>query len=211
MRLTEGGSSAALLDLDYRFGLLVRILRHILKFHRLEGIQEGVRVIAEFLPKQNKIARLVYIATRCSLTPGFTLLELLVAVLLLSLIFLLLTSGLQFGTKIWSAGQENPGNIPAATVQQLLRRVFSEALPVMIEATPTERRHVFFVGTENSVRLIAPMPVRFGVGGLYEIAIYLTDGGEGVSRIAEAARGLMIVFIRVATRKPCATNSTMRI
>ena len=139
---------------------------------------------ASWIAKRNKITRLVHVATRCSLAPGFTLLELLVAVLLLSLIFLLLTSGLQFGTKIWGAGQEKPGNISGVvTVQQLLRRVFSEALLVMIEATPTERRHVFFVGTENSVRLIAPMPGRFGVGGLYEIAIYLTDGGEGGNRL----------------------------
>lgn len=123
------------------------------------------------------------IESRRTRTPGFTLLELLVALLLLSLIFLLLTSGLQFGTKIWNSGEE-PGNISeVVTVQQLLRRVLSEARPLMLESTPTVSRHIFFVGTENSVRFIAPMPGHLGVGGLYEVAIYLTDGGETGNRL----------------------------
>jgi len=115
---------------------------------------------------------------------GFTLLELLVALLLLSLIFLLLTSGLQFGTRAWNAGQGEPNSTSeVVAVQQLLRRVLSEARPLIIEATPTVRRHVFFVGNQNSVRFIAPVPEHLGVGGLYEVALYLTDDGGAASRL----------------------------
>ncbi len=115
---------------------------------------------------------------------GFTLLELLVALLLLSLIFLLLTSGLQFGTRAWNVGQEEPNSMSeAVTVQQLLRRVLNEARPFMIEATPTVRRHVYFIGTQNSVRFIAPVPEHLGVGGLYEVALYLTDDGGSRNRL----------------------------
>jgi general secretion pathway protein J len=115
---------------------------------------------------------------------GFTLLELLVALLLLSLIFLLLTSGLQFGTRAWNVGQEEPNSTSeVVAVQQLLRRVLSEARPLIIEATPTVRRHVFFVGNQNSVRFIAPVPEHLGVGGLYEVALYLTDDGGSTNRL----------------------------
>src|SRR4029077_8093934 len=81
---------------------------------------------------------------------GFTLLELLVAVVLLSLIFLLLTSGLQFGTSVWNADEETPDTSEVLTVQDLLRRVLSEARPVMINDEASASKRVFFVGTENS-------------------------------------------------------------
>jgi hypothetical protein len=98
---------------------------------------------------------------------GFTLLELL-----------------QFGTRAWNVGQEEPNSMSeAVTVQQLLRRVLSEARPLIIEATPTVRRHVFFVGNQNSVRFIAPVPEHLGVGGLYEVALYLTDDGGSPNRL----------------------------
>jgi prepilin-type N-terminal cleavage/methylation domain-containing protein len=117
-------------------------------------------------------------------TPGFTLLELMVALILLSFVFLLLTSGLQFGTKLWSVGQEEPSNISeVVNVQQLLRRVLSGARPVMIEATPNERRHVLFAGNDGSIRFIAPMPAHLGVRGFYEVAIYLTESDESANRL----------------------------
>ena len=121
---------------------------------------------------------------KCAPTRGFTLLELLVALLLLSLIFILLTSGLQFGTRAWNVGQEEPNSTSEVmTVQKLLRRVLSEARPLMIEATPTVRRHVFFAGNQNSVRFIAPVPEHLGVGGFYEVALYLTDDGGSDNRL----------------------------
>ena len=127
-----------------------------------------------------------FVSTSRNFAPsrGFTLLELLVALLLLSLIFLLLTSGLQFGTRAWNAGQGEPKSTSeVVAVQQLLRRVLSEARPLIIEATPTVRRHVFFVGNQNSVRFIAPVPEHLGVGGLYEVALYLTDDGGPANRL----------------------------
>ena len=112
------------------------------------------------------------------------MLELLVVIALLGLIFTLLAGGLDFGTKAWVAGQEKPDNTSAvATVQHLLRRILSEALPLLIEGSPTTPRHVYFFGNQTSVRLIAPLPERLGVGGLYDIALYLTEDGEFDNRL----------------------------
>jgi general secretion pathway protein J len=110
---------------------------------------------------------------------GFTLLELMVALILLSFVFLLLTSGLQFGTKVWSVGQEEPSKTSeVVTVQHLLRRVLSEARPLMVESTPNVRRHVFFTGNDNFIRFVAPMPEHLGIGGFYEVTVYLAESGE---------------------------------
>jgi general secretion pathway protein J len=103
----------------------------------------------------------------------------MVALILLSLVFLLLTSGLQFGTKAWSVGQEEPSKTSeVVTVQHLLRHVLSEARPLMIESTPNVRRHVFFAGNDNSIRFVAPMPEHLGIGGFYEVTVHLTERGE---------------------------------
>jgi general secretion pathway protein J len=114
-------------------------------------------------------------------TQGFTLLELLVALILLSLIFLFLMSALQFGTNVWSGREkEVSGTAEVLTAQNFLRRVLSEARPIMIEATRTKHRYVYFIGDQNSVQFIAPLPEHLGVGGFYEIALYLTDNrGSG--------------------------------
>ena len=112
------------------------------------------------------------------------MLELMVALTLLSFIFLLLTSGLQLGTKIWGVGQEERSDTSeVVTVQHLLRRILSEARPLMIEGTPNVGRHVFFTGNDNSIRFIAPMPEHLGIGGFYEVAVYLTESGQSGNRL----------------------------
>ncbi len=69
------------------------------------------------------------------------------------------------------------------TIQELVRRVLSEARPLMIEATLTEHRYVYFIGNQNSVRFIAPVPEHLGVGGFYEVGLYLTDDGGSAKRL----------------------------
>lgn len=115
---------------------------------------------------------------------GFTLIELLVALILLSFVFLLLTSGLQFGTKIWSAREEKTGDTSEVlAVQDILRGVLSEIRPIMIEADQTTSRHVFFVGSEDAIRFAGSIPGHFGVGGIYEVGVYLAQGDNGINRI----------------------------
>jgi len=110
---------------------------------------------------------------------GFTLIELIVALILLSLIFLLLASGLQFGTDAWNTRKDEPSDSSEILVaQNLLRRILSEVRPVMIEADPTHPRHVFFFGHRNSIRFVASLPKHLGVGGFYEVSIYQSGGSR---------------------------------
>lgn len=115
---------------------------------------------------------------------GFTLLELLVALLLVSLVFAMLASGLQVGTRAWNVVQdETTSTSEVVVVQELLRRVLGEVRPLMIEATRKTHRYVYFIGNPNSVRFIASVPEHLGVGGLYEVALYLTDDGGSAKRL----------------------------
>lgn len=103
---------------------------------------------------------------------GFTLIELLVALVLLALMFVLLTSGLRFGTKIWT---EKDGELSEASqvllVENLLRRLLSEAQPVFDQPNKKTPLQVKFFGTKDSVRFVAPMLDQLGVGGFYEVTI----------------------------------------
>src|ERR1700730_7169060 len=91
---------------------------------------------------------------RFARSAGFTLIELMVALILLSLVFLLITSSLQFGTNVWSAREEESDSSEVLTAQDFLRRVLSETRPVMIEADSSHARHVVFAGNENSIRFV---------------------------------------------------------
>ena len=110
---------------------------------------------------------------------GFTLIELLVALALLSLMFLLLVSGLQFLTKVWNEKEEALSHTSQAlAVQDVMRRLLSEARPVMVQMDKTTRQQVFFVGNKNSIRFVAPMLHHLGMGGLYEVGLYFTKGDQ---------------------------------
>lgn len=110
---------------------------------------------------------------------GFTLVEVLVALVLLSLMFLLLISGLQFGTKVWNEKEDMLSRrSQSSAVQDVVRRLLSETRPVMFQTDKTTRQQVFFVGSKKSVRFVAPMLHHLGMGGLYEVALYLTKGDQ---------------------------------
>ena len=115
---------------------------------------------------------------------GFTLIELLVALILLGLVFLILLGSLQFGMRAWASKEEQRYSMSEVlAVQNMLRRVLSGARPIMIKVNNSDRRHVFFVGTDKSIRFVAPMTTKqLGMGGLFEIAVYLREGDQSASR-----------------------------
>ena len=108
---------------------------------------------------------------------GFTLVEMLVALILLGLVFLLLLSALQFATKAWNSSEESHTSRVVA-VQSLIRNLISEARPVMIEADESTPRHAMFIGGPTSLSFVAPMPPYLGLGGFYEVTIALSEGNE---------------------------------
>jgi prepilin-type N-terminal cleavage/methylation domain-containing protein len=120
---------------------------------------------------------------------GFTLIELLVVVMLLGLVFLLLTSGLQFGTRVWNFGVERGfDSSEVVPVQNLLRKFFSEVRPVAAEETSPLKRPILFDGSARSVRFVTPISKSLGLNGFYEVTIYVSEGDESGNRVEISLR-----------------------
>ena len=98
---------------------------------------------------------------------GFTLVELLVGLSLMSLISLLLFGGFRFGLRAWEVGDDRIAAAnEIAMAQHLLRRQLAEAQPVTIGARP-ELAPTLFQGDDAGVTFVGPLPAHRGVGGFY--------------------------------------------
>ena len=116
---------------------------------------------------------------RCS--HGFTLVELLVGLSLLSLLTLLLFGGFRFGLRAWEVGSARlEGTDAVAAAQSLLRREFSEAQPVLV-GTPTETTPVLFSGAADRLTFVAPLPAHRGTGGFHIFELALRPAGATTS------------------------------
>lgn len=110
---------------------------------------------------------------------GFTLVELLVGLSLLSLILLLLFGGFRFGLRAWEAGGDRIAAVNEIEMaQHLLRRQLAEAQPVTIgslsQGVPT-----LFQGDDAGVTFVSPLPAHRGVGGFYVFSIATREDRGG--------------------------------
>lgn len=106
---------------------------------------------------------------------GFTLLELLVAMVLLGLLASLLYGGLHFGTRVWEKGNQELEQLEEVqTAQRLFRRQLSNAIPYSFEEA-NARGAITFIGTRHSLWFIGPSPAQSLTGGLYQL---LVDGED---------------------------------
>lgn len=112
---------------------------------------------------------------------GFTLLELLIAMSLLGFILALLFGGMRLGARSWDAGEirtENSTHL--ALLQGFLRRELSQVTPFHWKKKAD--MNLAFVGQPDSIKLVAPIAVRLGTGGLFLISLELvqdTDNDVG--------------------------------
>jgi general secretion pathway protein J len=111
--------------------------------------------------------------------PGFTLLEVLVALTVLSMMTTALYSSFRLGVKSWDAGiRESTAAEEIRVVKQFLGHYLSAAVPVAVEEDDGWRNH--FEGTPENVRFLAEMPSHLGFGGLYEVRFgMLGDADSG--------------------------------
>jgi general secretion pathway protein J len=109
--------------------------------------------------------------------PGFTLVELLIALAMVSLIALLLFAGLRLGTRAWDgvdAVAERTGVLRLA--QGFLSRTLAQARAATAvydgETVPV------FAGDATRLELAAPLSENVGVPGLYILRLTLEGSGE---------------------------------
>ncbi|MFQ5348006.1 MAG: prepilin-type N-terminal cleavage/methylation domain-containing protein, partial [Rhodothalassiaceae bacterium] len=107
---------------------------------------------------------------------GFTLVELLVALVLVGMISAALFTAMRYSARSWRAGE---ARIVDATdgdaVRHFLRARLTESMPVTMPSTDRTREPVFR-GDGTHLRFAAPMPHGLGLGGVY---MFTLGPGEG--------------------------------
>jgi general secretion pathway protein J len=109
---------------------------------------------------------------------GFTLVELLVGVVILSMIMAGLLAALRSyavtGERLDQRLRQEDEN---RLVLGFLRQVIGSAQPIS-EGKTDSRRQVWFFGGERDLQWVGVMPARHGVGGLYRMRLSLASGGS---------------------------------
>lgn len=111
---------------------------------------------------------------------GFSLVELLVALAILSLMFAMASGGLTFGARVWErtyAGSDATEDL--VLVDRFLRRTISSIYPYMVDVD-FKTRYVDFSGEAQRMRFIGPALPQMQHTGLtrYEIGGRAADGGQ---------------------------------
>jgi len=112
---------------------------------------------------------------------GFTLVELLLALTLMSMLLALAYGGLRASTRAADKGQtvlEDSGRIRMA--HQFIRKQINQMIPLVFEESEDQQDRSVFQGDRRKIRYVAPMPGYLGFGGpqVQELAIVPGDEGD---------------------------------
>jgi general secretion pathway protein J len=118
-------------------------------------------------------------------TRGFTLVEVLVAMALLSLLMLgLLTAMRSFAQSGARIDERIRIDDDLRVSERFLRTVVATVSPRIRPASAGAPREIDFYGRGDELRWIGVMPARHGAGGLYRFRLFAQPAGEGVSALA---------------------------
>jgi general secretion pathway protein J len=116
---------------------------------------------------------------------GFTLVEVLVVLALVSLLTAALFGSVHFGLKAWERTTSRAAAIDQnLLVQDFLRRMIAAAYPSFVVDDLTHG-HIDFAGTETSISFFAPTPVARGLGGRSRFVVSL-DQNKALTVISQS-------------------------
>ena len=109
---------------------------------------------------------------------GFTLLEIMVAMVVLSLIVITAFGALRLGERSWEAGLARSGdNENLRTVAGVLQRQLNQFLP--LAWAEDKEKTLAFDGDPEQLRFIAPAPQHHGATGLFEFHLAVENDDDG--------------------------------
>ncbi len=123
-------------------------------------------------------------------TAGFTLVELLLAITLMSILLGLTYSGLRAATRSSERGEKllaAGGELRAS--HQFVRRQLNQMLPLSFaESDDMEEVRIVFEGDARRIQYVAPMPGYLGAGGpqVQLLELIQVDNGEDVLQFSHA-------------------------
>lgn len=117
----------------------------------------------------------------CPLSParGFTLLELILSITILSLVLVTIYGTLNMGSRAWEKGERDIEKIQRMRiVMDLLSREIKSTFPYKV--TPSEldthKKFYAFEGKRNSISFVSTVPLRGGKKGLSWLSFWVEEG-----------------------------------
>jgi general secretion pathway protein J len=108
---------------------------------------------------------------------GFTLVELLIALVLIAVIMVLMFSGLRLGSRAWegvATVSERVSDLRVA--RNFIERTLRQAQPIEVVFDGTQ--WPVFAGEQTRLELVAPLSEHVGIPGLYILRLVLESAGE---------------------------------
>jgi general secretion pathway protein J len=122
---------------------------------------------------------------------GFTLVELVVAMVLLGAMLLLMYGGLSFAARGWDAGDVNGRRTADRRIgENFLRRELSELFPMRWKEPGSVK--FAFEGDRDSIRFVSSRPAGITSGGLSLVAVEVRPEGGGSKRSNLVMRRAML-------------------
>jgi len=109
---------------------------------------------------------------------GFTLLELLVAITIFSLVIAVLYAGYRLGIRSWESGERTHAVVSELRVAgSFVRRHVTQAFPLAISRNSAWL--VWFEGRPGRLVFVTAMPAHLGQGGMYEMTLQVDKQDDG--------------------------------
>jgi general secretion pathway protein J len=103
-------------------------------------------------------------------TRGFTLIEILISMVLLSMTLLLLFSSLYTANKYWQLGEKTiEKNEETRLVGHFIRRLIIQAVPILW--VENGEKKLLFQGKQDELRFVSTLPAHRGGGGLHTLML----------------------------------------
>ena len=112
---------------------------------------------------------------------GFTLVEMLLAMTLMSMLLALAYGGLRASTRATDRGQvilEESSRMRMA--HQFVRKQLNQMIPLVFMESEDQEQRTVFTGSSDKIRFVAPMPGYLGFGGPQVQELTFEPGEEGL-------------------------------
>ncbi|MGH8559032.1 MAG: prepilin-type N-terminal cleavage/methylation domain-containing protein [Methylococcales bacterium] len=117
---------------------------------------------------------------------GFTLIEIMIGLVLLSIMMTLLFGSIRMGARAWDGGEKRAAEIDTMlVVENFLRKHLSTARPVFDDFSNSDEPVFSFSGTDDSIQFVSNLPSSARLGGFHQFNLELVKEGDSLVLVAK--------------------------